>query len=123
MTAFEEFLTKHRINRADFDAAGLTWPELESIQGDYVGRLGELTPVANYFRDMLQQLAAVHSLKIRIKTPDHLLEKIVRKRLADGTRKVTIENYRQEITDLIGVRALHLLALQAFEWIEDGSCG
>ncbi len=108
MTGFDEFLTKHRIDRAEFDAAGLTWPELESNHDDHIGRLSELTPVANYFRDVLQQLAAVHSLKVRIKAPDHLLEKIVRKRLADAARKITVENYRQEITDLIGVRALHL---------------
>ena len=65
-----------------------------------------LQTVANGFSALLQTLDGVHSTRVRLKDPDHLLEKIVRKR-ADK-RDITIRNYRTEITDLIGARALHL---------------
>ncbi len=53
-----------------------------------------------------QPFPAVHSIKCRLKDPEHLRDKIVRK----ATEGITIssDNLFQEITDLIGVRILHL---------------
>jgi putative GTP pyrophosphokinase len=48
----------------------------------------------------------VHSVKSRIKSKDHLLEKIQRKNKAGRT--ITPTNCFQEITDFVGVRVLHL---------------
>lgn len=48
----------------------------------------------------------VHSYKSRIKDRDHLLEKIIRK-LKDG-KIIGAENLFYEITDLAGVRIMHL---------------
>ena len=108
MSDLSAFLERHRIDKDAFAKAGLTWAELLEIRDDYTRRSEGFLPIAYYFRDVLQQLAAVHSLKVRIKEPDHLLEKIVRKRIGDPKRKITLGNYRSEVTDLIGVRALHL---------------
>jgi len=50
--------------------------------------------------------AVIHSIKSRLKDEDHLAEKIVRKR--DDGRLITQENLFSEITDLAGIRVLHL---------------
>lgn len=52
----------------------------------------------------------VHSFKSRLKDVDHLREKIARKTAAGRT--VTADNLFQEITDLAGVRILHLFQEQ-----------
>lgn len=51
-------------------------------------------------------LPAIHSVKKRIKEPAHLLDKIERKRL--GGTIVTLDNLYSTITDLAGVRVLHI---------------
>jgi putative GTP pyrophosphokinase len=48
----------------------------------------------------------VHSVKSRLKDPQHLAEKI-RRKMEDG-RTINSDNLFSEITDLIGVRILHL---------------
>lgn len=49
---------------------------------------------------------AIHSTRTRLKDDEHLAAKILRKR-ADG-RNITEENLFSEITDLAGLRILHL---------------
>jgi len=48
----------------------------------------------------------LHSIRSRLKDPEHLREKIKRK-IGDG-RTVSSENVFEQITDLAGVRVLHL---------------
>ena len=54
----------------------------------------------------------VHSSKWRIKNPDHLKDKLIRKaseiRLAGKKFDITEENLFERITDLVGFRILHL---------------
>ncbi|MDA8127687.1 MAG: RelA/SpoT domain-containing protein [Betaproteobacteria bacterium] len=56
-------------------------------------------------------LPIIHSIKTRLKDPDHLADKIKRKE-AEG-RLITKDNLFNEITDLAGVRILHLHQAQA----------
>lgn len=51
-------------------------------------------------------LPVIHSIKTRLKDPEHLRDKIERKTIQG--RKITIDNLFSEITDLIGFRVLHL---------------
>ncbi|WP_162344184.1 RelA/SpoT domain-containing protein [Cyclobacterium salsum] len=51
-------------------------------------------------------LPIIHSIKTRLKDPDHLLDKLERKKNAG--RVITKDNLFREITDLIGIRVLHL---------------
>ena len=88
--------------------AGLSWDELSEIERSYATIQGGLESVGSYVVDALLKCPKVHSIKYRLKESDHLLEKIVRKRNDDETRVITAKNYRNEITDLIGIRALHL---------------
>jgi len=89
-------------------SAGLSWDDLSEIERSYATIQGGLESVGSYVVDALLKCPKVHSIKYRLKESDHLLEKIVRKRNDDETRVITAKNYRNEITDLIGIRALHL---------------
>jgi ppGpp synthetase/RelA/SpoT-type nucleotidyltranferase len=104
----DDFLKKCQVSASDFRRTKLNWAQLEAIYSDHTAREPELLAAANYVRDRLQQIPAVHSLKLRIKDPAHLVEKIIRKRLERPGRAITAQNYARYVTDLIGVRALHL---------------
>ena len=54
----------------------------------------------------ISQNSVIHSIKSRIKDPEHLRDKLQRK-MANG-REISINNFRHEITDLVGVRILYL---------------
>ncbi|WP_420476523.1 (p)ppGpp synthetase [Noviherbaspirillum sp. ST9] len=50
----------------------------------------------------------IHSIKARLKDPDHLAEKIARKLSDPDAEPITTDNFFSRITDLSGVRVLHL---------------
>lgn len=54
-------------------------------------------------------LPLVHSVKSRLKDPEHLREKIIKKA---SDEVITIENLFKRITDFAGVRVLHLHSQQ-----------
>lgn len=60
--------------------------------------------VLNFF-ETSRHLPSVHSIKSRLKDENHLLEKVRRKW---STKKITPQNLLQVVTDLAGVRVLHL---------------
>jgi GTP pyrophosphokinase len=62
--------------------------------------------IANYFSKDAALTPFIHFIKYRTKDPDSLRDKIVRKR-ADGD-EVNAENLFERITDLAGVRIIHL---------------
>lgn len=55
----------------------------------------------------------VHSFKSRLKNPDHLRDKIIRK--ASEGKRITINDFCSKVTDLAGVRILHLFQENFFE--------
>lgn len=104
----EEFLKKYNIEQEAFEKAGLEWEELLEIYTDYCERQNELEPILNMVADTLRRDDKVHSIKQRVKNPEHLIEKIIRKKIKNPSRIITVENYRDEITDLLGIRVIHL---------------
>lgn len=104
----EEFLKKYGISKEDFEKTGIAWDDLMEVYIDYCSIQGELEPILNMVADVLRKHAKVHSIKQRLKNPEHLIEKIIRKRLKDPNRIITVQNYKEEITDLIGIRVIHL---------------
>lgn len=52
-------------------------------------------------------LPPIHSLRTRLKSEAHLRDKIVRKKVQDN-REITKDTLLREVTDLFGVRVLHL---------------
>lgn len=104
----EAFLSRFGYSAADLRKAGVTWNELQAIAERHVAGRDDLESTANYIASRLQAHPVVHSVKWRIKHPWHLLEKIVRKRLKGSKRTFDRDSYASAITDLIGVRVLHL---------------
>lgn len=107
-----EFLTANRISDADWEKASMSWGDLLAIYNDHVSRIRQLEDTADFFVKSIQSFASVHSVRWRVKDPEHLIEKIIRKRAEEPMNEryvdISVANYHEIVTDLIGVRALHL---------------
>jgi putative GTP pyrophosphokinase len=88
--------------------AGTTRAELEAIKQDFKSKSHRYEQAAKGITDILLKTPGVHSVRYRIKDPEHLMEKVVRKRLENKDRDITVANYEEQLTDLAGVRILHL---------------
>ncbi len=117
------FLREYTITEEQFEKSQLDWSVLCDIRNHYKLRRAEFQTVANSISQTLQQVPSVHSLKVRVKDPDHLIEKIIRKQLEHIAgpelrptyTDCTPETYDSRITDLVGIRALHLFKEQWFD--------
>jgi ppGpp synthetase/RelA/SpoT-type nucleotidyltranferase len=104
----EDFLRKFGISKTEFERAGLDWYELDLIKRDHVQNTNRLEAAAKYVADRLRTLDEVHTVRTRVKNPEHLVAKIIRKKLEYPDVAIDVRTYAQAITDLVGVRALHL---------------
>lgn len=104
----QEFLRMYAIRDAEFEDTGLSWEELVRIKRDHIRNTDRLEAAARYVADRLSTVKQLHTIKTRIKDPDHVLEKIVRKKTKHPEVIIDLKNYSHIITDLAGVRALHL---------------
>ncbi|MEB3057506.1 hypothetical protein, partial [Bacillus pseudomycoides] len=113
----EQFYEKYQIDTAQENIEKIDWEELEKIYEDYSGQRNSLKGIAQTIAETLREYPHVHTVRTRIKDPEHLIEKIIRKTLkklnAGEEYKITVENYSAEITDLIGIRVLHLYKEEA----------
>lgn len=114
-----EFFKKYDIQLDTMIAEKINWDRLEEIYDNYVSQISSLTATANTIAEILRSNEEVHSVRTRIKDPEHLIEKIIRKTkkklVNEPTYEINIENYTHEITDLIGIRVLHLYKDQAYQ--------
>lgn len=104
----EEFFEKYLINDEYFDNTGLNWSELEAIYYDYSAIVNKLEIDSQHIVLKLIDVPSVHSVRRRVKNPEHLLEKIIRKGKKYRELGINKDNYKSIITDLIGIRVLHL---------------
>lgn len=102
------FLKRYNISTEDFNKSKTKWEELVRIYNHHTENIKNLEPTATSILDRLRQVKEVHSLKMRIKDPEHVIEKIIRKCCEKPDIDITIDSYQEHITDLIGIRALHL---------------
>lgn len=109
LLARDEFLAKYQISNQEFVATGLQWAELKSVFEDYSGWCGQLPSLAEHFASTLRQCPAVHVAKSRAKSPEKLIEKIIRRSIEEGHRWASRANYIQRVPDLVGVRAIYLM--------------
>lgn len=100
----EIFLKKYNITNDDLTKASLNWDTLCDIYEDYLNFRPKLENLASFISNTLMNLDKIHSIRYRTKDPEHLIEKIIRKQKCDVTKL----NYHEKITDLIGIRILHL---------------
>jgi len=114
-----KFLESNRISQEVWEKASISWQELLSIKLDYESRRSLLEDAAQYAVKVIQGFKGVHSVRWRVKSAEHLLEKIIRKRGQDKVSKkyqtIDASNYLSVVTDLIGVRALHLFKTDVLE--------
>ena len=111
-----DFCREFNISSEKFRNAGLTWSELEQIADHFKSKKNEHQSTVKLYADALQTCSGVHSLSCRVKATSHLIEKIIRKNpeyLAKGDC-LSVTNYEQKITDLMGTR---LLVLFKEDWI------
>jgi GTP pyrophosphokinase len=78
---FDKFCIQNNVNRQAAEAAGIRWPTLKEICDHHSSRLNELKTAGIVVAEALQPIPSVHSLKMRVKDPAHLAEKIIRKRI------------------------------------------
>lgn len=109
----EEFLIKYHLNEKEIIELGIDWETLDSIYSDYNIYRNIYETQANFIASALRTHRKIHSVKSRVKEPEHLIEKIIRK-TPDRKKKYgegfsfSALNYKEQITDLIGVRAIHI---------------
>jgi putative GTP pyrophosphokinase len=98
----------NQINPAELEELRITAEELEAIQQDFINKAASYQEDAEYVTNKLLRVIGAHSVRYRIKSPDGLVKKILRKKRANKKRNITLETYEREMTDLAGIRVLHL---------------
>lgn len=111
------FLARNRIDNETWEKSGCDWAALSAIRADHTLQSQMLSESAALYANLIQKIPGVHSVRWRVKDPEHLLEKIVRKKAAaeEKYNDIRTENYYEIVTDLIGIRALHLFKDDCFE--------
>lgn len=103
-----EFFAKYNIKADQFKETGLIWDDLLVIFEDYVEFRKKLEEPALQLLNHIVKASNVHYVRYRVKNAEHLIEKIIRKKIEEPETEITLDNYKTKITDLIGLRALHL---------------
>lgn len=108
-----EFFQKYHINEESLSRNGIEWSTLQYIYEDFNIYSNIYETQGEFIANTLRNHDKVHSVKSRVKDPEHLIEKIIRKTQDRKNKygkdfKFTTHNYREEITDLIGIRAIHI---------------
>lgn len=87
---------------------GLDWPTLVGIHDYYLGIVKNKLEIAaqGLFLE-LKSIKGAHTVKYRIKDPEHVIDKIIRKKVEKGI-VVSRDNFLEEFDDFIGFRILHL---------------
>ena len=109
MLSKDEFLEKYG-QQSEFEKSGLDWETLLAIDSDYQQKESTFREIAIKLVGQISSFPNVHSVSYRLKDPEHLIEKIIRKAVENADLDVTynVETYLTEITDIIGIRALYV---------------
>lgn len=83
------------------------------IYKDFISSKDNLSIYSDMIAELLRKQNKVHTVRSRIKDPEHLIAKLIRKtpeRKKDKGEnfEFTVKNYKEEITDLVGVRVIHI---------------
>lgn len=116
----EQFLEKYHLKDC-FVQSGLQWETLQQIYQDYLQSFIDIKKICKSFETHCQKKLSsnnisYHSLRCRAKNPEHLIEKIIRKRGKEQSQKykdINAKNYKTVIRDLIGIR---ILVIKKEDW-------
>lgn len=109
----EDFLQKYNISEEFLVENNINWNTLIEIYEDFKIYRKSYDTQAELIANILRAHKKVHSVKTRVKEEEHLIEKVIRK-TPDRKNKYgkdfsfTVKNYKQEITDLLGIRVIHI---------------
>lgn len=108
------FLEDYRIPQERFAKAMVSWGILSAIANDYLTNFEGFKCVAESFVERFNECKDVHASNYRIKDVNHLIEKVIRKnpKRCENGACITAKNYKQEITDIIGIRLILLYKRQ-----------
>lgn len=109
----DEFILKYPHVKQIIEDNDIDVEILKDIYNDFVDYEVSYENQADFIANILRSQPMVHSVKSRIKEPNRLIEKIIRKtedrKLKYGKDfQFTLDNYKNEINDLIGIRVIHI---------------
>ncbi|MBO3445048.1 RelA/SpoT domain-containing protein [Clostridium sp. CCUG 7971] len=109
----KDFLKRYNISENFLVKNDIDWDTLEQIYDDYNKYRKSYETQAELIANILRGHNKVHSVKTRVKDGDHLIEKIIRKTQDRKNKygndfKFNLDNYKEEITDLLGIRVIHI---------------
>ena len=107
------FSSPYIVSDEELAAAHISRAELTAIEDAYREKEDLFRNIGKEFIDEYLydiETAGIHSYRYRTKAPDHLLEKIVRKRKETPDKFAHLDhtNFHKYITDLIGIRVFFL---------------
>lgn len=106
--SLEMFLRTHSYSAKEWEDSGLSWDTLKAIAEDHARRIEDCATAGRAVREKLERCPAIHTIKMRVKSPDSVAEKVLRKKIMSPDREFSLATYRSEVTDLVGIRCLHL---------------
>lgn len=109
----EQFFYIYNIDEEQLKKENIKWEDLKAIHDDFIDCKKSYETQAHLIADILRDQPKVHSVKTRVKNVRHLIEKIIRKTPERKAKygqdfSFTVNNYKNEITDLIGIRVIHI---------------
>ena len=109
----EDFLKMHHIPESDLINNEINWDTLDQLYLDFNKYKSTYQTQAEFIAVTLREHNKVHFVKSRVKDSERLIEKIIRKtperKTVHGADfQFTLDNYKEEITDLIGIRVIHI---------------
>lgn len=109
----EEFISNYPYTKEIIDKEDIITQHLETIYNDYEEYQESYENQANFIANILRSQKMIHSVKSRVKDPIRLIEKVIRKTEDRKSKynddfEFTVDNYKNEINDLIGIRVLHI---------------
>ena len=107
------FLEKFKLKNSDLENYNIEWSSLMEIYQEFISVIDQFETQANFIANTLRTQKKVHTVRSRVKDPEHLIAKLIRKTPSRQSSKnsdfqFSVDNYKDEITDLIGVRAIHI---------------
>ena len=109
----DEFLLKYPHSKETISKDKININNIKEIYEDYMEYKNSYENQAEFIANILRSQKMVHSVKSRIKETDRLIEKVIRKTIDRKSKygdefEFTVDNYKNEINDLIGIRVIHI---------------
>lgn len=89
------------------ERAGLDWAVLDAVARDYQSSRHELELCAGFCLQQLRQLPVALSLQVQAMEAADVVAEIVRRKLSGDAFSYDASNYRERLTDLVKITALH----------------